>query len=145
MKCTIYILGLNGSKFYVGKTSNIEKRMIQHKRGSGSAWTRKNPVKKLLHVYKDCDPYDEDKYTLKLMDKYGIDNVRGGSYVNPVLSCEDIVSIQKRIWMATDRCSNCGSEDHFISKCNDMEPQEEEFTCEICMLNTHVTEDCQHF
>ena len=84
MKCSIYILGLKGSKYYVGKTSNIDKRIIQHHKGSGSAWTRKNPVNKLLRVYNNCDPYDEDKYTLKLMDKYGIDNVRGGSYVNPI-------------------------------------------------------------
>lgn len=140
MKCSIYILGLKGSKYYVGKTSNIEKRIIQHHKGYGSAWTRKNPVNKLLRVYNNCDPYDEDKYTLKLMDKVGIDNVRGGSYVNPILSPEEINSIQKRIWMATDKCINCGSTDHFISKCKTIE----EFKCEICMVNDHITENCEH-
>ena len=77
-RCSIYVLKLKGSKYYVGKTSNIEKRLSQHSRGAGSSWTRKYPVERLLRVFHDCDSYDEDKFTLKLMDKYGIDNVRGG-------------------------------------------------------------------
>ena len=34
----------------------------------------------IIEVIPDCDLYDEDKYTRKYMDTFGIDNVRGGSY-----------------------------------------------------------------
>ena len=37
----IYILKLKNSKYYVGKTQNIEKRYEQHVNGTGSAWTKK--------------------------------------------------------------------------------------------------------
>lgn len=141
--CSIYILKLRGSKYYVGKTSNIEKRMAQHKRGSGSSWTKKHPVEKLLRVFHNCDPYDEDKYTLKLIDLYGVESVRGGSYVKPVLSPEDIESITNRIRMAMDRCIKCGSPDHFAYRCRVKKIKVSEKECEIC-FESHDTSDCPH-
>ena len=137
--CSIYILKLKGSKYYVGKTSNIEKRMRQHARGSGSSWTRKYPFEKLLRVFHNCDSYDEDKYTLKLIEKFGVDNVRGGSYISINLSQEEIESITRRIRMATDRCLKCGSPDHFVYRCTMRKVE-----CEIC-FESHVTEECPHF
>ena len=150
--CSIYILKLKSSKYYVGKTSNIEKRMVQHFRGGGSSWTRKYPVVKLLRVYHNCDSYDEDKYTLKCMDQFGIENVRGGSYVSPVLPPEEIEGITKRIRMATDKCLHCGSPDHFAYRCRSrgknkkpkLEPEPKvEPECEIC-FDKHTTDDCPH-
>jgi hypothetical protein len=35
----------------------------------------------LIELLPNCDDYDEDKHTIKYMDKYGIDTVRGGSFV----------------------------------------------------------------
>ena len=39
--------------------------------------------------------YDEDKYTLKYMNKYGINNVRGGSFCELYLSEENQKNIKK--------------------------------------------------
>jgi predicted GIY-YIG superfamily endonuclease len=37
----IYILKLEGGKYYVGKTNNVDQRLQQHFDGTfGSAWTR---------------------------------------------------------------------------------------------------------
>lgn len=34
----------------------------------------------MLKIISNCDNYDEDKYTLKFMEQYGINNVRCGSF-----------------------------------------------------------------
>jgi len=77
----IYALKLSQGKYYVGKTTNPSFRLDNHFNSNGSAWTMKYKPIKLLELIPNCDRYDEDKYTRKYMDKYGIDNVRGGSFV----------------------------------------------------------------
>lgn len=157
MTTSIYILKLKESKYYVGKTSNIEKRLAQHSRGSGSSWTRKYPMDRLLRLYHNCDSYDEDKYTLKLMAKHGIENVRGGTYVSVDLSKEEVDGITRRIRMATDKCIKCGSSKHFAYRCRVKTITEPQVTvprkksrifrpigCEICFVPDHSTDDCPH-
>ena len=38
---TVYILKLEDNKYYVGKTKNINKRILDHFTDCGSEWTRK--------------------------------------------------------------------------------------------------------
>jgi predicted GIY-YIG superfamily endonuclease len=45
----IYVLELEGKKFYVGKTTNPKMRIVNHFESYGSSWTRKyKPIKNLL-------------------------------------------------------------------------------------------------
>lgn len=148
--CTIYVLKLQGSKYYVGRTSDVQKRMAQHSSGRGSSWTRIHPVESLWKIYKDCDPYDEDKYTLKLMDAYGVENVRGGTYIELELPKGQLDMIHRQIRMASDRCLVCGSSKHFAFRCKNIPngipngiPKDP--LCEICMTDDHKLEDCEHF
>ena len=54
--------------------------MDAHFNGRGSEWTQRyKPISEVDRL-SGCDPFDEDKYTLQYMLKYGITNVRGGSY-----------------------------------------------------------------
>ena len=78
----IYILQLEKGKFYVGKTINPSFRLDSHFNSNGSAWTKIYKPIKMIELIPNCDDYDEDKYTRMYMDKYGIDNVRGGSFVS---------------------------------------------------------------
>ena len=78
----IYILKLENGKYYVGKTNNPEYRLNNHFNENGSAWTKKHKPIKILKLIPNCDNYDEDKITRQYMDKYGINNVRGGSFVS---------------------------------------------------------------
>jgi len=91
----IYILELENKKYYVGKTTNPDFRLEQHFNSFGSQWTKKYKPIKILELKPNCDDYDEDKYTKMYMDKYGINNVRGGSYVQIKLDKVTIENLEK--------------------------------------------------
>ena len=113
----IYILKLENCKYYVGKTTNPSFRIEKHFNSTGSAWTSKYKPISVETIIPDCDDYDEDKYTKKYMAKYGIENVRGGSYVQIELSEFHNESIKMEIWGANDLCSQCGRSGHFVKDC----------------------------
>ena len=116
-KTVLYVLKLSYGKYYIGKTSNINARIIAHSSGMGSWWSKKYlPIIEHTVMY-NADIYDEDKYTIMYMDKYGIDNVRGGSFSKIKLSNSDKHVIKKMISNATDRCFICDKEGHFASNC----------------------------
>jgi len=76
---SIYLLELTNNKYYVGTTTKIVFKMddIDY---NISRWVQKYRPISILKVIPDCDIYDEDKYTRKYMDLYGVHNVRGGSF-----------------------------------------------------------------
>ena len=92
----IYALQLENSKYYIGKTTNPDFRLGQHFDSNGSSWTKLHKPIRLHQLIPDCDAYDEDKHTLIYMDKYGIDNVRGGSFVQVILDKSIVDHIVKR-------------------------------------------------
>ena len=47
----------------------------------------------------NCDPYDERKYTIRMMEQYGVVNVRVFR-IHVQLDKEEIESIKKQIWNA---------------------------------------------
>lgn len=128
----IYILELESNKYYIGKTTNPEYRLETHYDGDGSAWTHKYKPIKLIEIFGGCDNFDEDKYTLKYMEKYGINNVRGGSFCEIILNQENINTIKRMITGSTDKCFICGKSGHFVSDCEDNICYEDVWTCEYC-------------
>jgi hypothetical protein len=115
----IYVLLLESNKYYVGKTNNCNLRLDQHDKGKGSVWTSLYKPIKMHIIYFNCDDFDEDKYTIKYMAEFGIDNVRGGSFCQLDLTKYRDV-IEKMILGASNRCYNCGSTQHFLTKCNQL-------------------------
>jgi hypothetical protein len=89
----IYVLELTKYNYYVGKTTNHDFRLESHFDANGSAWTKKFKPLKVIELIDGCDSFDEDKYTLKYMEKYGINNVRGGSFCEIKLSEENTNTI----------------------------------------------------
>jgi hypothetical protein len=114
----IYILNLAQNKFYVGKTDKPKFRLDSHFKNGGCAWTKKYKPIQILGLFPDCDDFDEDKYTLKYMSKYGVDNVRGGSFCQTTLSKENIITIERMISSSNDCCHFCGEKGHFIGRCS---------------------------
>lgn len=113
----IYVLCLEENKYYVGKTNNPQFRLYKHFNGNGSYWTKKYAPIKIHKIYSSCDDYDEDKYTIKMMNKFGICNVRGGSFSRSILSKQELIIIYKMICNAQNLCFNCGNS-HFILDCD---------------------------
>jgi len=115
----IYVLELEQQKYYIGKTDNPKMRLDTHFQNNGSAWTKKYKPIQIIELIPDCDNFDEDKYTLKYMQKYGINNVRGGSFCQIKLTDENIITLEQIIKSVTDKCYICGKNDHFAIDCKE--------------------------
>ena len=82
---TIYKLNCEEGKKYIGKTTNLDKRIDDHFSGNGSKVTKKfKPI--TGEVLETCPGYFSDdleqKYTDENIKKKGYNNVRGGKYCN---------------------------------------------------------------
>jgi predicted GIY-YIG superfamily endonuclease len=113
----IYILELNAGKYYIGRTRDLGRRFMDHKDGRGSAWTRQHGGCKLIELRELKNPFDEDMITLEYMNTYGMDNVRGGSYVTNVLTDQQQTQITRACRSANDLCQGCGKAGHYEAQC----------------------------
>jgi hypothetical protein len=113
----IYILQLEKGKYYIGKTVYPLFRLDLHFNSAGSNWTKKYKPVSVKDILPNCDNYDEDKYTIQFMEKYGINNVRGGSFCEIKLSDTNISTLKQMIRGVSDKCYICGRNDHFANEC----------------------------
>lgn len=114
----LYILKCKDGKYYVGTTNlDTSKRLMQHMKGNGSAWTKKYKPLWIEKEILNCDKYDEDKWTKVYMDKYGINNVRGGSYSQIKLPNNTVDLLEREVNHANQKCLFCGKSGHFIKQC----------------------------
>ena len=91
----IYAIQLDQGKYYIGKTNNPQFRLENHFNSNGSEWTKMYKPLSILEIKPNCDDYDEDKITRQYMDKYGINNVRGGSFVSVKLDKYTIKTLKQ--------------------------------------------------
>jgi len=118
MTTNIYVLRLEGGRYYVGKSEDVMNRYSQHLKGSGSAWTRKHKPVGIEKTFENVSPFQEDSITKEYMSKYGIDKVRGGSYCEITLSEFQTETLKTEIWGAKDLCSQCGRKGHWVKDCH---------------------------
>lgn len=132
---SLYVLKLDKGKWYIGKSTDIMKRYQQHLTGSGSAWTSKYPPKSLVESRPITSTHDENNVTKDYMKKYGVENVRGGSYTQVVLD-DSTISVLKNEFIGNDnKCLNCGLAGHFANRCRTKVEQKEQsyvYECDYC-------------
>lgn len=85
-----YILKLQDGRFFIGSTDDNNFLLSKH---ISNMWTSTYKPIKLLQLFKLSRPINE--YVLVFMKKFGMDNVRGGSYSNIFLSKEQINTLNK--------------------------------------------------
>lgn len=134
----IYIIQLEKEKYYIGKTNNPQFRLENHFNLNGSAWTKKYKPNTVLELIPNCDDYDEDKHTIKYMEKYGINNVRGGSFCEIKLTDNNVITLEQMIKSVTNKCYICGKDDHFANECRNITVKKEQ----IPTINLNEKCDC---
>lgn len=131
----IYVLELEGGKYYVGKSETPADRIKEHIEGRGSAWTALHKPVKIEQMF-GGDAFDEDKYVKIYMSLFGIDNVRGGSYCKVQLDESQRQILQQELRGANDECFQCGQKGHFIGECGQQSAVKEVVqvvdTCQRC-------------
>ena len=110
---TIYILRLLNNKIYVGSTTDLERRLAEHRAGQGSVWTAMYPMLEVVRTIPDASAADEDGWVKTLMYQFGVNNVRGGSYTNPVLDASQRAAIQHDF-------VSCGRTGHWLRTCAEL-------------------------
>jgi len=149
----VYVLKLSQNKWYVGKSQLPQQRILHHFQQQGSVWTKKYHPLEIAEVRRKCDQFDEDKITKEYMAKYGIDNVRGGSYVSIALPDYQLMTLQTELDSANDACFRCGRRGHFEKNCyaqtdvdgyslESSDESSDEDTCFRCGRYGHFANNC---
>jgi predicted GIY-YIG superfamily endonuclease len=114
---SIYVLSCENNKYYIGKTEKFLSRITDHFKNNGSEWTKLYKPIRVLEVKDNADEFEKDRYTKIYMKKYGIENVRGGSYSQVVLPFYKVQALQDEICTLEDLCFKCNDTGHFARDC----------------------------
>lgn len=79
-KGTVYVLQLKDGKYYVGYTTRDRgQRINDHFENRGASWTKQYKPVKVLQQFAGT-LISENETTLRMMEEYGWNNVRGGGW-----------------------------------------------------------------
>jgi predicted GIY-YIG superfamily endonuclease len=109
-----YVLRLEGDNYYVGWTTNLNRRLTQHWTGKGAGWTKHYQPVELIRI---VEGNQEEKLTIRAMKWFGVRNVRGYSWTQ-VAPREKKIRMMERGLQKFDK-SNLPAKltDIFMSSC----------------------------
>jgi len=167
----LYILRCEENKWYIGKSGNLSQRLEEHFYDqNGSAWTSKYKPIQLMEIKTVDGEFHEDLIVKEYMKKYGIENVRGGSYSsitlvdyqlralnsemihasNSCFKCGRLGHMARGCPINPDRCYRCNEIGHIAKKCikmgsppmKRMRPNDETLICYKCQGKGHLADQC---
>lgn len=101
-------------------TKDLHNRFKEHVAGTAAEWTRAfRPLRltKVAPLQNEDAKLQEDMHVKRLMSERGIDAVRGGSYVAPELSKQQVHILMAELAHHRNACVNCGQRDQYASHC----------------------------
>lgn len=143
----VYALALENDKYYIGKVQYDVDRLpdvdILCKLKDGGPWTTTHPPVCVIEYIPGCDDYDQDKYTVMYMERYGIENVRGGSFSKEHIDTSQIQVIRRMIRTAKNQCYTCGKNGHLQRECSEEKWRQIQRRCYTCSDCTpHTVDKC---
>ena len=105
----IHILKLEENKFFIVKSKQNVIKTINHLKKI-SDWIQKYPYRSIMKEDLDPNEINVDIWTLKYIEKFGIDNVRGGSYYQLNLSDKQKGLINNSLFRNIKKCIQCNKE-----------------------------------
>ncbi len=84
----LYVLKLEGDRYYVGQSANVHQRIDAHSAAKGAVWTQTHPpvavveCKRTRTLDQKAAEVKENLLTLEVMKRHGWRNVRGGWFCN---------------------------------------------------------------
>jgi predicted GIY-YIG superfamily endonuclease len=115
----VYVLKCSNGKYYVGRTlaTCLEQRLSEHASGKGCYWTKLHPPLEVVEIVSPAYPYAEEAVTLRYMEAFGMNDVRGGSKARAFLNKADVVTVTRSLRNEKNLCMECGSPDHWVDDC----------------------------
>lgn len=92
----VYVLKLVEDRYYIGRTSNILRRIKEHFTEGGAVYTKKYKPLKVIEVEEEKSSEDERIKTISVMEKYGWEKVRGACWCCIKIKKPDIEKNKKR-------------------------------------------------
>jgi hypothetical protein len=104
----IHVISQYNSKYSVLLTKEVDATVVlsNMEKELGTMWTIRNSPHRVKNSYPDMDEWDIEDMVLLAMSKYGVENVRGGSYKNEKLSHDEITIAERNVKVIKTKYAN---------------------------------------
>jgi len=125
----LYVIKLNQFKYYIGITKNTVQELdnyvnylrLNTSQKTGIDWIDKYRPLHMYDIKQNPKEHDLKRFTIRYMEVYGINHVRGWKYTRINLTIKENMSIMRDIINNTPFCLECKREVNRL------------YNCEYCM------------